>query len=630
MKVAHRIFDLGPALGLTILVLALSAAQLATAQQQQPLSIGENTKLDANALASFGYSGGYGDLVPSNHALDFGFDGTVSGYYYNPNFISFTAHPYYDQSRADSTSQSLTGASGVTSSASFFQGSHFPGAVNYSYTDNSTGTFGLAGAPNFTTVGKSHGFGISWSALLPKWPTLSVGYSQGAGESTIYGTSQESNSNSRLFTLHSGYQIAGFSLTGFFNHNHVSGEFPEFISGEGAAQDESSSQDYGFGAQHRLPENGSFSISYDRASDNGNYTVTQEQANQGQNENTANVSKYANSNENAVAVFHPTAKLSWNVAESYIDNLTGNLAQSLSSSGAAPAGVNLGPGTYSLTTGAGLSYSFTNSLVGSAEATYYSQHYLGQSYSGEFMSGTVSYAKHLWNMFSFSAGVLDSSSDLNGNALGFTGNVNFDRRFGGWNTSASFSYGQNVQTLLATYTTSSYGYGASVSRRLLGSLRWGAAFGGGHSGLEQQAGNSTHSESYSTYLSMRRLTTTAYFNQFSGISLLGAGGLVAPTPLPGLTDLILYSGASYGGSISATPISRMSIAGSFSRSLSDTMAATTSRNNTEVFTAQLQYHLRRIGLMAGYTRFSQGISAIGAPATSTSFYVGFSRWFNFF
>jgi hypothetical protein len=614
MKVANRI------IGLALLMMA----QLAAAQQQ-PLSIGENTKLDAGAQLTFGYNGAYGDYVQSNHGLNFGFDGTVSGYYYSPSFISFSAHPYYDQSRADSNSQSITGANGVTGTANFFSGSHFPGSVNYNYADNSTGTFGLAGQPNFTTYGKTDGFGISWSALLPNWPTLSVGYSQGGGNSTIYGTDQEANSSSRVFNVHLGYQISGFRLTGFYNHNSLNSEFPEFISGEGAATEESSGHDLGFGAVHSLPEHGSFSFGYNLASETSDYT-----ANQGQNESTSNASSYKYSNEIVIAVFHPTPKLTWNVSQSYADNLAGEVVQNLGSNGAALLGLNFGPGSYSSTLGGGVDYSFTNYLSAEAQATYYSQHYLGQSYSGEFLSGSVSYAKRLWNLFSFSASVIDSSSDLGNNSLGFMGNVNYFHRFGGWSTSGAFSYGQNVQTLLATYTTSSYGYGATVARRLPGGIQWGASFGGGHSGLEQEQGNSTHSETYSTFLSMRRLAVNTFYGQSTGISLLGAGGLVSLTPTPGLTNQIFYSGSSYGGGVSLTPVRRMSISGAFSRGISNTLAATTSHNDTEVYNAQLQYHLRRIGLQAGYLRFTQGISAIGAPATSTSYFVGFTRWFNFF
>jgi len=126
------------------------------------------------------------------------------------------------------------------------------------------------------------------------------------------------------------------------------------------------------------------------------------------------------------------------------------------------------------------------------------------------------------------------------------------------------------------------------------------------------------------------LTSGTKIGPYEIVSLLGAGVLVTPTPTPGLNNFISFGGSSYGGGISATPIRRMVISGSFSRAISDTIASTTSHNNTEIFNAQLQYHLRRIGLQSGYTRFTQGVSAIGTPANNTSYFVGITRWFDFF
>jgi hypothetical protein len=611
MKVANLI------IGLVVLVMA----QLAQAQ----LGVGENTKITAGGLFSFGYAGDYGDAIPSDHGLNLGFDGKIGGYYYKPNFLSFTATPYYNQSRADSNYQSITGASGVDATANFFSGSKFPGSFTYHYDDNSTGTFGLAGQPNFTTYGEGQGFGINWSALLPGLPTLSVGYSQGSGHSTLYGVDQEDNSSTRLLNVHSNYQISGFLLNGFYNHNSYNSEFPEFLTGEQAAVEESTGNDLGFAAQHSLPEHGSLSATYNWASTNSNYL-----SNQGQNESTSNNSSYTDSTETATAIFYPTRKLSWNVTQTYTDNLTGYVAQNLGNGGAAPPGVNLGSGSRSLTVGSGASYSFTNFLSGSAQATYYDQFYLGTSYTGEYLSGTLNYSKRLFNMFSFSASVIDSSSGLGNNAVGFAGYVNFYHRFGEWQTSGQFSYAQNVQTLLVTYTASYYNYTANVNRRLSDHTRWTAAFSGSHSGLTNEPGSSNHSESYSTGLSMRRLAIDGFYTKSSGVSLLGAGGLISPTPTPGLSNLILFNGSSYGGGTSVTPLKRLSISGNFSRAISNTIAATSSYNNTEVFNAQMQYHLRRIGLQAGYLRFTQGISAIGAPVNTTSYYVGLTRWFNFF
>jgi hypothetical protein len=111
---------------------------------------------------------------------------------------------------------------------------------------------------------------------------------------------------------------------------------------------------------------------------------------------------------------------------------------------------------------------------------------------------------------------------------------------------------------------------------------------------------------------------------------LGVGGLVTPPPTPGLTDFIFFGGTSYGGGVAVTPIRKLTISGNFNRAISNTIGSTTSHNNTEIFNSQLQYHLRKIGLQAGYTRFTQGISAIGTPANTTSFFVGVTRWFDIF
>ena len=564
----------------------------------------------------------YGDVIASDHGLTFGLDGKLSGYYYNPNFISFTASPYYNQSRADSSYQSLTGASGINTTANFFSGSHFPGSVSYRYDRNSSGSFGLTGEPNFTTIGKGQGFGINWSALIPNLPTLSVGYSQGDGSGTIYGTSEETNSSTKLFNVRSGYQIAGFRLNGFFDRNSVNSKFPEFLSGQQEAVQDSTGNDVGVGAQHSLPLHGQFYANYNRSSADSNYF-----SDTGQSSNT---SSYTDDIVNAGASFHPTEKLSLNVIENYTSNLNGYLAQSLSSNGTAEPGVSLGSGAHSSTVGGGATYQFTNFLSASSQATYYDQEYFGKSYTGTYLSGTVNYGKRLLDMFTFSGSVIDSSNGQGTNALGFIGNVNFFHRIKGWQTSGVFSYAQNVQSLLVTYTTSYYSYNANVHRRLPAGLQWTAAFNGTHSGLTNYQGTSSQSEGYSTSLGSRRFTVTGIYTHSTGISLLGAGGLVPITGTPGVNDFITFGGSSYGGGISVTPMRRLVIAASFNRAISNTLGQTISHNNTEIYNAQMQYHLRRIGLQAGYTRFTQGISAVGAPANTTSYFVGISRWFDFF
>jgi hypothetical protein len=554
--------------------------------------------------------------------LTFGVDGRLAGYYYNPNFISFTATPYYNQSRDNSSYQSLTGATGVGATVDLFKGSHFPGSVSYRYDRNSSGTFGLAGQPNFTTIGKGQGFGINWSALLPNLPTLTVGYTQGDGSGTIYGTSETTNSNTRLFNVRSGYQIAGFRLNAFYDRNSLNSKFPQFLSGQSESVQKSTGNDVGFGAQHPLPLHGQFYTNYSRSSADTSYF-----SDAGLN---SNQSSYTDDIVTTGASFHPTQKLSLNVTENYTSNLNGFLSQSVSGTGIAQPGLSLGSGAHSSTVGGGATYQFTNDLSATTQATYYDQQYFGKDYTGTYVSGTVNYGKRLLDMFTFSASVIDSSNGQGTNALGFVGNVNFFHNIKGFQTSGVFTYAQNVQTLLVTYTTSYYSYSANVHRRLPAGLHWTAAFNGTHSGLTNYQGTSSEGEGYSTSLSSRKFTVTGNYTHATGLSLLGAGGFLPVTATPGVIDFITFGGSSYGGGISVTPVRRLVVAGSFNRAISNTLGPTISHNNTEIFNAQLQYHLRRIGVQAGYTRFTQGISAVGAPANTTSYFVGISRWFDFF
>ena len=601
----------------------LALARLAFAQVQ----VGDNTQLRAGALLTMGYSGDYGNQIQSDHALNFGASGTVSGYYYNPNFLNFNIVPYYNQSRADSDYQSLTNSSGVSATANFFTGSHFPGSVSYRYDYNSTGTFGLSGVPNFTTQGTGQGFGINWGALFSGWPTLSVGYQQGSGSGTLYGTDQQTSSSQHIFNVRSNYRLAGFNLNAYYDHNTLHTVLPEFLTGTGEDVLDSSGNDFGFGASRNIPfGNGQFYATYTRSTLSSDYLAKVQQ-------NTT-TSGYTTDIETAGATFHPTIKLGLFVNESFTNNLSGYLNQSLVNNGTILQPVNLGSNSYSITVGGGANYQFTEHLWAQGQANSYEQHYFGKSYTGTFISGNVNYGRKLFDMFTFSAGIVDSSTGLGTNNVGFVGTVNYYRKYGQWQTSGTFSYNQNVQTVLITETTSYYNYNANLRRRFSRRVQWTLAFNGNHSGLNSQKNSSDHSEGYSTSLSLRNLSLNAQYLTGTGNSILTNNGIVPLPPTPGVPEanLIFYNTKSYGGGIAWSPIRRLSLSGSYGRSFSDTLAnATFSRNNTDIGNAQLQYRLRRIGVLAGYTRFKQGISATGIlPGTTTSYYVGISRWFDFF
>ena len=515
------------------------------------LQVGDDVRMNLNGVINAGYAGNYGDQIPSSHGLQFGGSAQLSGSYYDPNFLNFSVTPYYNQSRADSSFQSLTDATGVDATANFFTGSHFPGYASYNYTRNSTGNVGLIAAPNFTTVGNGQGFGIGWSVLLPNWPTFSASYSQGSGTGTLYGTNEVSSSSTRTFNVRSSYQLAGWTLNAYYTHLNLQSDFPVFFGGEqGADKSNYSSNSFGTNAFHNLPWNGSVSISYNHSTYSGNFGSTLSDT-QGNSSFTTDV-------ETANVSFHPTRKLILFGSQSYTNDLNGYFYQNLVSNGGGVPILPMNSQTDSSTLSGGASYNFTNNLYGQAQINYYDQYYFGQSYNGSYISGTLGYGKRILDTFTVSGSVIESSNKFANNSLGFMGNLNGFRHLGTWELSGNFSYAQNVQTLLVTYTVSYYNYGANLHKRLGRGKQFTLAATGSHSGFSQEPGNVSSSEGFSSSLALRNFTLTGNYTQAAGQSILTSTGIQPIPPTPGLLPegLIVYNARSYGGSVSvaaATP-----------------------------------------------------------------------------
>lgn len=104
--------------------------------------------------------------------------------------------------------------------------------------------------------------------------------------------------------------------------------------------------------------------------------------------------------------------------ESYISNLSGYFYQALINTGSGAPLVDLGTGSHSTTVGGGANYPFKKGLSGVAQATYYNH-----AYTGTYVSGTLNYGRRLWNLFTFSGSVIESSNPLGNNGLGFIANV---------------------------------------------------------------------------------------------------------------------------------------------------------------------------------------------------------------
>jgi hypothetical protein len=598
--------------------MTLAAAARIPAQ----VTVGNDVSMNMNGEISAGYTGEYGNQIPSDHGFTAGGNATLNGSYYTPSFLSFQVSPYFNQSRDNSTSSSISDSSGVLANVSLFSGSHYPGSVGFSKTYDSLGTFDVPGLPNYTTHGNSDGFNIGWGVNVPSYPLLSLNYAQGTNDYSIYGTDTNGSSGYHNFNAHAIYRIEGFNLNAGYVRSQTHAEYPLILQTQQVENLSNSGNSYTFGASHDLPFHGSFGVNFNRSDfdsgfSDGRYSGTIDTLN-------------ANTN------FHPTAQLTLGANFNYTDNLLGTLFQNIITAGGVLQQSTPGQSSNSWDASGLGSYNLTKHWVLSGMFEHREQSYFGSAFGSNSLTGSVNY----WNRFlggslstvlSVTRTTQDSS---NLSAVGLVSVVNYSRRIALWDVSGSGNYFQNTQTLLVGYTTSGWGYTGQLGRKF-GNLHWNANAGGSRSLLNTAAGYGYNSQNYGTGFNIRWLGFSGTYSKSNGNGLLGVSGVVTPPlgggpPLP--VDLILYGGHAYGGGIGINPYKRLTITFSYSRAFSDTVSNSVgSHNNSENVFGRVQYQYRQMFLTGGYSRFVQGFSASGtAPAQLNSFYVGVQRWFNFF
>jgi hypothetical protein len=94
----------------------------------------------------------------------------------------------------------------------------------------------------------------------------------------------------------------------------------------------------------------------------------------------------------------------------------------------------------------------------------------------------------------------------------------------------------------------------------------------------------------------------------------------------------LYGGDSYSLGMSSSPVKRLVLTAAYAKSISNTSSdAQASSNQNNEFNALVQYQFRKLGINSGFSRLEQGFSGSGTqPEVVSSFFIGVSRWFNFF
>jgi hypothetical protein len=265
------------------------------------------------------------------------------------------------------------------------------------------------------------------------------------------------------------------------------------------------------------------------------------------------------------------------------------------------------------------------------------QSFLGQDYGVTSYGGGGTYSHNLvGGTINGAVNVSANAADNTGqDTLGFSASGNYSNIVKGWHLTGSFGYAQNVQTLLITYMNSFYNYSANARRRW-GQFNISVGAGGANTALTDQPGTANSSQSYNASLAYGIwLTATGTYARSNGQALLTGTGLVpVPIPSPILPSSLvsLYGGDSYAFSVSSIPTKRLVIAATFGKSITDTTNnSILSSNQTNQFNSIVQYRVRKLNFVSGYSRLEQGFSGSGLPTENiSSYYMGVSRWFNFF
>jgi hypothetical protein len=609
-----------------IVILAVFVLALAPRASAQ-VNAGE-TSLNLNANLSAGYGDDYTNLSGSDHSIVGAGAAELSGIYHNPNFLSFGVQPFYNQSRLNSSFQSITSSSGVNATATIFSGSDFPGSISYSTTYNGNGNFGIPGLANYTTHGNFDNLAIGWGVHLDDLPIVNFSFSTGNSAYSVYGVNTQGTLHSDTFSVTSAYRIAGFSLDGGYQYSGSRSLTPEFLAGELPQQSDSGANSFFFGVGHNLPWHGSISASAMRLDLH----------------TTFNAPTYSDRYDTTLDTltgslsFAPRAHLNVGASTYYTDNLEGTLYNQLVTAGAFVSQNEGQQASHDLSLTGYANYDMpAQHLHFNAFAERQQQTFLGLSFASDSYNGTAAYSNTLLGgQFNGVLGLTRTSIDTtNESMLGLNTMVNYTHQIRRWTLAGGFSYSQDNQTVLIAYTTSGYNYSGGVGRRIGRRSYWGAYASGAKSLLTGEPGSANSSHSYSTSLSLPHFSINGSYSMSSGNALLTSTGLVAnPLPLPVTNPaaVVFYNGKSYSVGLGSSPVRGLTLTASYAKALSGTQSnSTSSNNNNENMYFMMVYQFRKMFFQTGYSRLVQGFSLVGTPpALQGSFYVGISRWFNFF
>ena len=565
---------------------------------------------DARTVSNFGND------IASNHNLGLIGNGTLDGYYYNPNFLAFQVHPYYDWAQSDSNSQTITRASGVDSSIRLFGGSHFPGSISFGKDFSSDNEFNIAGVPSVFGSSSTTNFNVTWSALFDGLPKLYANYMVADSTSTLLGTTSEDRSASKIFNLNSNYELAGFSMNGHLNHYNTDFLSPSFLTGA-TISSASSSTNYGLTATRRLPLSGSLGLGWSRIT-----------AQDGPDDSTSD-------SYTAWASFSPWRRLAVSESFNYTTDVIAALAQSIGGDNLSPF-IRNGSNSSVMYTNTAATLTLGRALALSAHLDHVIENFGESKYENTQYGGSFNFhkANRFLGFLYFSVGLVDIATQAGNGGLGLVANLGMMRTFGLWETSADVSYSQDTQTLLSFVTTSNFNFGGTLRRKINPETSWNASFRETRSGLTAQPGSDNSSESVSTGLSWKKYSLSGNYSQSIGAALLNANGTLTATPLGSVisNEFLTFNARSFGVNASMLLFRRVTVNGGYTKvSSSAIQQSLGTYDHGDQYYAQLELRMRKLWIQGGFERAAQEASAVpGGPQVVNSFYVNLSRWFKAF
>mgnify|MGYP005812952127 CR=1 FL=1 len=616
---------------------------LAVLPSWSQVNLGENIKLGLSGNASFGYLGTFSEVDTSQTDAAFVADLTCS--YYSPQFLQFRITPYYNESRLNSNYSSITGGKGISAVANLFSGSHIPLDVSFSKDYNSEGDFNVPGSVGaYRTRGDSQTLNIGWSFLSEKLPSVHVGYGLSSSNYQLLGSDSNGSGDSHIFSVGSGYRVAGFNLSGLFSDSTINQTIPTIASQTTSFNESTNQKSEQFSVNRRLFDSANWNLNFNRSTMHTDYTGTPS------DETFDSVSTGLS--------LSPIDKLTLNFALNYTTNLSAlvltnilttsvnpALSSALSSSeikaNAATEPVGAATANYSsdyLEYGVRASYNLTDNLIADGSFDRRSQStFVNTAFTTNTSTAGLTFSHPLaGGQFGAHYGLSVFTSDTaNETALGNFATINYSHLLWNWQTTSGFQLSRSTETAYLNYTQTGYGFDFGASHALAGAWRIALTARVGKSMLDGVNNSDTLYSGYSVAISGRRFSFGGGYNRSSGNSLQSLNGLVS-TPVTGQillpTLLVMYRGDSYYGSGAYHPTKYLRLVADYSHVRYSTNSSSSISNNLmNEFDIKSEYEFRQLRFTTGYSHINQGVGTMyGTPVTIDTVYAGVSRHFDFF